>query len=48
MFASIDLNALLPSNSGWALSSANAINNAGQITGSGIFNVGTHVICLNC
>lgn len=30
-----DLNSLIPSNSGWALINANAINNVGQITGYG-------------
>ncbi len=33
-----DLNNLLPPNSGWTLNSAKAINNNGQIVGSGIFN----------
>jgi probable HAF family extracellular repeat protein len=30
-----DLNSLIPSNSGWVLINANAVNNAGQITGYG-------------
>lgn len=33
-----DLNNLLPPNSGWTLTSAKAINNNGQIVGSGVFN----------
>jgi probable HAF family extracellular repeat protein len=33
----IDLNTLLPAGSGWVLTSANAINDAGQIAGEGIF-----------
>ena len=35
--AMVDLNALLPADSGWVLLSANAINDAGQIAGEGIF-----------
>lgn len=34
----IDLNTLLPADSGWVLLSANAINDAGQIAGEGIFD----------
>lgn len=34
----IDLNKLLPKNSGWELSTARAINNRGQIVGEGKFN----------
>jgi CSLREA domain-containing protein len=34
----IDLNTLLPANSGWTLSSALAINNAGDIVGQGTLN----------
>jgi hypothetical protein len=30
-----DLNDLIPANSGWVLINANAINDAGQITGYG-------------
>lgn len=33
-----DLNSVLPSNSGWELTTANAINNRGQIVGKGKFN----------
>ncbi len=33
----VDLNTLLPAESGWVLLSANAINDAGQITGEGIY-----------
>jgi len=32
----VDLNTLLPSGSGWTLTTANAINDSGQITGEGI------------
>ena len=31
-----DLNALIPAGSGWTLENANAINDAGQIVGSGL------------
>jgi probable HAF family extracellular repeat protein len=34
----VDLNTLLPQNSGWTLIGASAINDRGQITGSGLFN----------
>jgi probable HAF family extracellular repeat protein len=34
-----DLNSLIPSGSGWVLTQANAINNAGQIVGTGIVSV---------
>jgi probable HAF family extracellular repeat protein len=34
----VDLNSLLPDNSGWVLLSANAINDAGQIVGEGMLN----------
>lgn len=34
----VDLNTLLPPDSGWVLLSANAINDAGQIVGEGTFN----------
>jgi probable HAF family extracellular repeat protein len=33
-----DLNTLLPANSGWVLLTADFINDAGQIAGSGVFN----------
>ncbi len=36
----LDLNGTLAPNTGWALQRANAINNAGQITGSGTFTSG--------
>ncbi len=36
--AMIDLNTLLPPNSGWQLTSATAINNEGQIVGNGKYN----------
>jgi probable HAF family extracellular repeat protein len=34
----VDLNSLLPANSGWALQQANGINDLGQIAGSGTHN----------
>jgi probable HAF family extracellular repeat protein len=34
----IDLNTLLPLNSGWVLTDANGVNDEGQITGSGLHN----------
>lgn len=34
----VDLNTLLPADSGWVLLSANAINDAGQIAGEGLFD----------
>ncbi len=36
--AMVDLNSLLPADSGWVLLSANAINDAGQIVGEGTLN----------
>jgi hypothetical protein len=43
----VDLNALLPVNSGWnSLIVANAINNKGQIVGMGIINGDSHVFLL--
>jgi probable HAF family extracellular repeat protein len=34
----VDLNSLIPANSGWVLNQANSINNAGQIVGFGTLN----------
>ena len=34
----IDLNTLLPPNSGWVLTSARAINDGGIVVGAGIYN----------
>jgi probable HAF family extracellular repeat protein len=34
----LDLNSLLPANSGWVLEEALGINNAGQITGMGLYD----------
>jgi probable HAF family extracellular repeat protein len=46
--AMIDLNSLLPANSGWfRLTEAYAINDFGQIAGSGIVNGATHAFLLN-
>jgi hypothetical protein len=42
----IDLNSLLDSGSGWVLTSANGINDSGQITGTGIFQGQTHAYLL--
>ena len=42
-----DLNSLLPSNSGWTLEYATAINNEGQIVGIGSHNGATHAFLLN-
>lgn len=43
----VDLNTLLPDNSGWRLLSANAISDKGQVTGFGLLNgVGTHAFLL--
>src|SRR5262249_9738458 len=41
-----DLNALIPPGSGWVLTTANGINDAGQITGAGTFNGQTHAYVL--
>ena len=41
-----DLNSLIPSGSGWTLINANAINNAGQITGYGSKNAHNHAFVL--
>ncbi|MHB8728387.1 MAG: hypothetical protein ACYC9K_05045 [Sulfuricaulis sp.] len=42
----VDLNSLLPANSGWQLLNAYGINDAGQITGSGNHNGGTHAFLM--
>jgi probable HAF family extracellular repeat protein len=42
-----DLNSLLPADSGWELSGAVAINDSGQIVGSGIINGQTHAYLLD-
>jgi probable HAF family extracellular repeat protein len=42
-----DLNTLIPPNSGWQLSSANSINDSGQITGLGTVNGSRFVYLLN-
>jgi len=41
-----DLNSLIPSASGWVLINANAINNAGQITGYGTIKGSNHAFLL--
>ena len=42
----IDLNSLLPVNSGWILSTANGINDNGWITGQGSINGLAHAYIL--
>jgi probable HAF family extracellular repeat protein len=42
-----DLNNLIPSNSGWVLTVANAINDHGQITGQGTIKGQSHAFLLN-
>lgn len=42
----IDLNSLLPANSGWRLTEATAINNSGQIVGEGFVNGQLHAFLL--
>ncbi|HTH48404.1 MAG TPA: immunoglobulin domain-containing protein, partial [Candidatus Limnocylindria bacterium] len=42
-----DLNTLLPSGSGWVLTRANAINDLGQIVGTGILNGTAHAFLLS-
>ncbi|MCW3050985.1 MAG: hypothetical protein JWN14_155 [Chthonomonadales bacterium] len=42
----IDLNTLIPANSGWALQGAQAINDAGQIVGFGTINGAIHAFLL--
>ena len=42
-----DLNTLLPSGSGWVLTRANAINNLGQIVGTGTFGGVAHAFLLS-
>lgn len=43
----IDLNSILPANSGWVLEQANAINDSGQIVGFGTIDGQTHGFLLN-
>jgi probable HAF family extracellular repeat protein len=43
----IDLNTLLPANSGWQLQAATGINDSGQIVGYGTINGQTHAFLLN-
>jgi probable HAF family extracellular repeat protein len=45
--AIVDLNTLIPSNSGWTLTSAAAINDAGQIAGTGQIGGATHAFRLD-
>jgi probable HAF family extracellular repeat protein len=42
-----DLNALLPSSSGWILTTATGINDKGQIVGSGLINGETHAFLMS-
>lgn len=41
-----NLNALIPADSGWALTAATAINDAGQIVGTGILDGQTRAFLL--
>ena len=43
----IDLNTLLPPNSGWVLTNADAVNDNGQITGTGVHNGASHAFRFN-
>jgi probable HAF family extracellular repeat protein len=43
----VDLNTLIPANSGWTLTSANAINDLGQIAGNGQINGQVHAFRLD-
>jgi probable HAF family extracellular repeat protein len=43
----LDLNSLLPANSGWVLQQAGAINDSGQIVGYGTFDGQTHGFLLD-
>ena len=43
----VDLNTLLPSNSGWVLVSASAINDRGQIAGEGVYNGQRKIFLMN-
>jgi hypothetical protein len=38
----VDLNTLIPANSGWVLQAASSIDNAGEIVGSGLINGSVH------
>ncbi len=44
--AMLDLNQLIPANSGWVLQAANGINDSGQIVGYGTINGQTHAFLL--
>jgi len=44
--AMLDLNSLISADSGWALKVASAINDSGQIIGSGIINGQTHAFLM--
>lgn len=44
--AMLDLNTLIPANSGWTLVEAHAINNKGQIVGTGLLNRDYHAFLL--
>src|SRR5262249_30189088 len=43
----VDLNALIDPLSGWLLSTAASINDAGQITGTGVINGQSHAFLMN-
>jgi hypothetical protein len=40
----VDLNPLIPANSGWFLPAASSINNAGEIVGYGLINGEAHAL----
>jgi len=44
--AIVDLNSLIPTNSGWVLQQANAINDSGEIVGFGTIGSNTHAFAL--
>jgi hypothetical protein len=41
-----DLNTSIPTGSGWVLKAASAINDVGQISGTGLYNGGTRAFLL--
>jgi len=42
----VDLNTLIPANSGWVLVTANSINGEGRIVGTGTINGASHAFLL--
>jgi probable HAF family extracellular repeat protein len=45
-FGMIDLNSVIPSNSGWELTEARGVNNEGEIAGTGVHNGTVHAFLL--